>query len=619
MRMLRFLLPLTALLPLTSLAAVDVHSYGNPHEVQVKHVALDLDVDFKRKVLYGTATLTIDRKDEAADLVVDTRALDIHKTEVDVEGEWLETPFMLGEKDDDLGTPLTILLSERNAPESQRVRIYYTTSPEASGLQWLTPEQTASDAPFLFSQAQPIEARSFVPLQDSPGVRVTYEAVLRTPKDLLATMSADMQIDAARDGEYEFNMPQAIPPYLIAIAVGKLEFEAMSKRTGVYAEPYIVAAAAEEFSGTEKMMDVTEKLYGPYRWDRYDLMILPPSFPFGGMENPRLSFITPTVVAGDKSLVSLIAHELAHSWSGNLVTNATWRDFWLNEGFTTYLTYRIMEEVYGERRARMEHALGYQDLQGDLADFEPHESVLNIDLGAETHPDDVFSNIPYEKGALFLTELEHEVGRKAFDKFLRNYFDHFAFQSITTAQFEEYLKENLVAKFPKKLDWERIQAWIHEPGLPEGHPVPRSDAFSKIDHVRENWLEGEMPVSDIETDEWSVHEWLYFLNTLPQTLAGERMRELDIAFDLTNTQNAEIAHSWLMNAIRNDYRPAFDRLEEYLVDIGRRKLIQPLYRALMESGHEGHAEFAKRVYAEARPGYHPMAQGSMDEIVGKPE
>ncbi|MDX1443114.1 MAG: M1 family metallopeptidase [Gammaproteobacteria bacterium] len=617
--MLRFPLLLAALLPLASHAAVDVHSYGNPDEVQVKHVALDLDADFDRKVLDGTATLTVERKDATADLVVDTRALDVHKTEISVDGDWLEVPYVLGEEDDDLGTPLTVLLSSQDAPESEQVRIHYTTSPQASGLQWLTPEQTASGEPFLFSQAQPIEARSFVPLQDSPGVRVTYEAVLRTPENLLATMSADMEIDAERDGEYAFNMPQAIPPYLIAIAVGKLEFEAMSKRTGVYAEPYIVENAAEEFSGTEKMMEVTEALYGPYRWDRYDLMILPPSFPFGGMENPRLSFITPTVVAGDKSLVALIAHELAHSWSGNLVTNATWRDFWLNEGFTTYLTYRIMEEVYGERRARMEHALGYQDLQGDLADFEPHESVLNIELGAETHPDDVFSNIPYEKGALFLTELEDKVGRKAFDEFLRNYFDHFAFQSITTQQFEDYLKKNLVARFPKKLDWDRIQAWIHEPGLPDGHPVPQSDAFSKIDQVRENWLEDKVDAGDIETDEWSVHEWLYFLNTLPDTLAGERMRELDIAFDLTNTKNAEIAHSWLMNVVRNDYRPAFDRLENYLVSIGRRKLIQPLYRALMESGKEKHVQFAKRVYKEARPGYHPMAQNTMDGIVGKPE
>jgi aminopeptidase N len=617
MKLFRLPLLLAALLPLTGVAAVDVHSHGNPDEVRVTHVALDLDVDFDRKVLDGSATLTVKRHDRSADLVVDTRALDIHKTEVSVGNKWMEVPHALGKTDEDLGTPLTIELS--NHKGAKKVRIHYTTSPEASGLQWLTPEQTASDAPFLFSQAQPIEARSFIPLQDSPGVRVTYEATLRTPKDLLATMSADMEIDAERDGEYHFDMPQAIPPYLIAIAVGKLEFQAMSHRTGVYAEPYIVEASAEEFGGTEKMIEVTEKLYGPYRWDRYDLMILPPSFPFGGMENPRLSFITPTVVAGDRSLVALIAHELAHSWSGNLVTNATWRDFWLNEGFTTYLTNRIMEEVYGVERVQMESVLAYQDLQKALDDFEPHESVLNIELGADTHPDDVFSTIPYDKGALFLTELEQKVGRAAFDKFLRNYFDHFAFQSITTAQFKDYLKKHLVAKHSKKLDWERIETWIHEPGLPEGHPVPESDAFTRIDTIRDAWLAGERDVNSIPVADWTTHEWLYFLNTLPKDLGTERMRDLDNAFELTGMQNAVIATSWLMNAVRNDYRPAFDRLEDHLISIGRRLLIQPLYTELMNSPHDGHAEFAKRVYKEARPGYHPMAQNTMDGIVGKPE
>ncbi|HEX6929225.1 MAG TPA: M1 family metallopeptidase, partial [Gammaproteobacteria bacterium] len=566
-------------------------------------------VNFDEKILEGTATLDLEYIDEdAGEVVLDSRELGFEKVEVMVDGEWQPAEWNLGEPVGALGAPVTIQLPE----DSNKVRLAYHTSPDASGLQWLTPEQTAGEHPFLFTQAQAIHARSFIPLQDSPGVRVTYEATIRTPEHLLAVMSARMEQDAERDGEYHFEMPQAIPPYLIALGVGDLRFKAMSERTGVYAEPYIVDDAAWEFEDTEEMIEVTEELYGPYRWGRYDILMLPASFPFGGMENPRLSFITPTVVAGDRSLVSLIAHELAHSWSGNLVTNSTWRDLWLNEGFTTYLTYRIMEEVYGVPRERQEAVLGYQSLQHAIETLPADETVLNIELG-QRDPDDVFSDIPYEKGALFLRELEYKVGRDNFDEFLRGYFDHFAFQSITTQDFEKYLEKHLVAKFPKKLDRERIHAWIHEPGLPENHPVPQSDAFDRVAKVQQAFLAGELEAKDIDASDWSVHQWLYFLNTMPEKLDDGRIASLDDAFALTTTRNNEIAHSWLKIAIRNDYRPAFERLENYLVAIGRRKLIVPLYKELMKTPE--HAEFAKRVYAEARPGYHPLAQGSVDAIV----
>ncbi|HEX7031197.1 MAG TPA: M1 family metallopeptidase [Gammaproteobacteria bacterium] len=600
---------LAVALPFAAHAAEDVHSFANADEVRVTHVVLDLDVNFDEKILEGTATLDLERIDEDAEKVVlDSRDLGFGKVEVMVDGEWQPADWNLGEPVGALGQPVTIRLPEG----SDKVRLTYHTSPEASGLQWLTPEQTAGEHPFLFTQAQAIHARSFIPLQDSPGVRVTYEATIRTPEHLLAVMSARMEQDAKRDGEYHFEMPQPIPPYLIALGVGDLRFESMSERTGVYAEPYIVEEAAWEFADTEKMIEVTEALYGPYRWGRYDILMLPASFPFGGMENPRLSFITPTVVAGDRSLVSLIAHELAHSWSGNLVTNATWRDLWLNEGFTTYLTYRIMEEVYGKAREQQEAVLGYQSIEHALETLPPDETVLNIELGRRD-PDEVFSDIPYEKGALFLRELEYKVGRENFDEFLRGYFDHFAFQSITTHDFVQYLKKNLIAKFPEKVSYERVHAWIHEPGLPEGHPVPQSDAFDRVAKIRQQFLSGELDAQDIDASDWTVHQWLYFLNTMPDELSDAKITALDDAFGLTTTKNNEIAHSWLKIAIRNDYRPAFERLEDYLVGIGRRKLIVPLYEELMKTPE--HAKFAKRVYAEARPGYHPLAQGTVDAIV----
>lgn len=578
-------------------AGTDYHSFSNPDEVTVTHLDLDLTADFDQHVLSGTATLTYKKQQAQADsLVVDTRALSV--SSVMANGQAVD--YTMGKTDPDLGTPLTISLPA----QGDTVTIHYATSPDASGVQWLTPAQTAGKQhPFLFTQAQAVHARSFIPLQDSPQVRVTYEATIHTPADLLAVMSAANDPQTERDGEYEFSMPQAIPSYLIALAIGNLEFKPMGERTGVYAEPELLDSAAAEFEDTEDMLELTEKTYGPYRWDRYDLLILPPSFPFGGMENPRLSFITPTVIAGDKSLVSLIAHELAHSWSGNTVTNATWRDLWLNEGFTTYLTYRIMEMLYGEDRFNMEAVLGYQSLQSDVATLPEQDQILAIDLRGR-NPDDVFSDIPYEKGALFLREIEHKIGRENFDQFLMNYFDHFAFQSITTDDFLAYLDNTLLKDYPELLDRERIHQWIFEPGIPDGAPVPTSDAFSKINKARNQWLAGKQQASDIDTSKWTTHEWLFFLNNMPETLSAERLDELDAAFNLTASQNNEIAHSWLLIAVKNQYKPAYDRLYDYLTHIGRNKLVKPLYRELVKTD-EGKA-FARKAFAEARPGYHPL-------------
>jgi leukotriene-A4 hydrolase len=575
----------------------DYHSLSNPEQVLVKHIALDLTLDFDQKVMRGTAALDYQKVDSAARiLILDTNDLTINKV---TSGDQ-ELAFSLQSDDSFLGSALAINLPDDDA----RIVIDYSTSPQASGVQWLTPQQTAGGKqPFLFTQAQATHARSFIPLQDSPQVRVTYEAIIRTPKELLAVMSAANDPQTERDGVYEFNMPQAIPSYLIALAVGDLEFKAMGERTGVYAEPSVLDAAAAEFEDTESMLIATEKAYGPYSWDRYDLLILPPSFPFGGMENPRLSFITPTVIAGDKSLVSLIAHELAHSWSGNAVTNATWRDLWLNEGFTTYLTYRIMENVYGSDRFKMEAVLGYQDLQADLNSLEANDQILAIDLRGRD-PDDVFSNIPYEKGALFLREVEHKIGRDNFDSFLKDYFKEFAFQSITTDQFIDHLKKTLLIEYADKLELARIEQWIFAAGLPDGAPVPESDAFSTVDTARSNWLAGELAVDSIDTADWTVHQWLYFLNNMPEAMSQENMLALDKVFDLTNSKNNEIAHSWLLMSVKNWYTPALPRLHAYLTSIGRNKLVKPLYRELSKT-EKGKA-LGRKAFAQAKPGYHPL-------------
>jgi leukotriene A-4 hydrolase/aminopeptidase len=575
----------------------DYHSFANPESIKVTHLNLDLTVDFAKKVLVGTAQLDFQKVDSnATQLILDTRDLTINS--VTAMGNALN--FDVASGDSFLGSALTIDVPA----DVDSVLISYQTSPKASGVQWLTPQQTAGKKhPFLFTQAQAIHARSFIPLQDSPQVRMTYTATIRTPKELLAVMSASNDPDTERDGVYEFSMPQPIPSYLIALAVGDLHFKPIGERTGVYSEKGILDAAADEFSDTESMLIATEKAFGPYSWDRYDLLILPPSFPFGGMENPRLSFITPTVIAGDKSLVSLIAHELAHSWSGNTVTNATWRDLWLNEGFTTYLTYRIMQMVYGDERFEMEAVLGREDLQADIDALPANDQIMAIDLRGRD-PDDVFSNIPYEKGALFLRELEHKVGRENFDTFLLGYFEKFAFKSITTDQFVSYLEQTLLKEHSDKLSKQRIQQWIFQPGIPDNAPVPESDAFRVVDVARDAWLVGEIQADEIDSEKWVVHQWLYFLNNMPEKLSQKQLADLDKTFALTKSKNNEIAHSWLLISVKNWYQPAFKRLHDYLTSIGRNKLVKPLYKALSQT--PGGKVMAQKAFSEAKAGYHPL-------------
>lgn len=608
--------------------AQDFHSYANPSSVRVRHVDLDWNVLFDQKILKGTATLTVERTSQTAPLMLDTRDLKIDKVETSAGGtNYSPGTFTIGATDKILGAPLTIPLPAG----ANRVRIHYSTSPAASGVQWLEPAQTAGKKdPFMFTQSQAIHARSWIPLQDSPAVRITYTARVRTPRNLLAVMSAENDARTPRDGDYIFRMRQPIPSYLIALAVGDLRFRGLGARTGVYAEPQVIARAARELSDTERMVVATERLYGPYRWGRYDILVLPASFPYGGMENPRLTFATPTILAGDKSLVSLIAHELAHSWSGNLVTNATWRDFWLNEGFTTYLERRIQEAVYGRARAEMEATLGLRDLNDVISSLEDHDEILHIDLKGRD-PDEGSNDIPYEKGALFLRHLEETFGRARFDQFLKGYFNHFAFQSITTEQFVAYLKQNLLDKYPALAARVPVDEWINKPGIPASAPKPTSPAFARVESQAQRWLRREIPATRIPGARWTTQEWLHFLKfvqdafappasaggpadasatQLSLTEAARLMGELDRAFNLTRSGNSEIAFQWLLMSIRNQYQPAYARLEEFLLSVGRRKFIRPLYQELAKTP-EG-KQRAMEIYRRARPTYHPIAVTSID-------
>ena len=597
-------------MPVVAFAA-DPHSYAQPEAVRVTHLDLDLKLDFGKRELAGHATLQLDWKDaKAKDLVLDTRDLKIASVEaLDASGKASPLKYTLAPRDKELGSKLTIEAPAHPAS----VRIDYATVPEASGLQWLAPEQTASKKlPFMFSQSESIHARSWVPLQDSPAIRITYDAHITAPKDVRVVMSAINDAKHPLDGDFSFDQPHPIPSYLLAIAAGDIAVKETGPRSAVYAEPGVVDKAAHEFEDTEKLIETTEKLYGPYAWGRYDILVLPPSFPFGGMENPNMTFATPTVLVGDKSLVSLVSHELAHSWSGNLVTNAAWRDGWLNEGFTTYVQGRITEAVYGRALADEEALLSARELQKTIGQMPANAQKLTPDL-RDTGADDALSSVAYDKGSWFLRTLEQRFGRDNFDAYLKGYFAHFAFQSIDTDTMFAYLKANLLDKYPGKMSEAEARAWIWQPGIPKDAPLPTSPRFDAIDKQRDAFLKGTLAAARLDAKTWNTQEWMYFLDRLPDVTPLDRIKDIDAAWHLTGTPNAEIGMRWYAHAIAAGDKDVWTAAAEHMTRIGRLYLTTPVYRAFARTP-EGLA-FARQTYAKAKSGYHPMTQQAVERIL----
>ena len=585
----------------------DYFSFANTDQFVAEHIQLDLTVDFELKELRGLASLKMRRLDPAAtDIILDTRDLHIDGILIaGAEGDGSEAVYEYVQEDPVLGQALKITLPDGLEQEQDLlVKIHYKTDRKASALQWLPKELTAGGKhPFMFSQSQSIHARSWIPLQDTPSVRITYEATIHTPSNLLAVMSADNNPLTPRSGEYHFNMPQPIPSYLLAIAVGNIYFAPIGEITGIYAEPEMLDASTFEFASTQKMLDTAASLYGPYQWGRYDLLILPPSFPFGGMENPRLSFITPSVLAGDQSLVSMIAHELTHSWSGNLVSNKTWRDIWLNEGTTSYLEARLMEVLFGKDRADEERVLSYRELLLGLEEVSPAMQAL-APLESIDDPDESQGSVHYQKGQLFLQHMENIFGRDTFDPFLAAYFAYFSFQSISSEQFLDYLDQNLLQKQPGKFSREQAEEWLYQPGLPSDAPIPQSDTLEQSARLAGSWAAGEVDVNDIPLSGWSPQATVHFINSLPVELSEAQLSELDDSFGFSQTRNAEIGRAWFIQVAARRHLPAYKAMEAHLNRYGRTRLIYPVYMALAKNDSD--TELSRTLFEDAKSKYHPL-------------
>ena len=591
----------------------DHHSSARPDEAVVTHLNWIANINFEQKTIQATAIYTIDVKKATVDSIfLDAKNIKISSiTRDNFNGD---LTFSLKRKGEFVGSELAIPVNSK----TNQITINYETTEGADALQFLDPVQTADkSSPFLFTQSQAILGRTWLPSQDSPGIRFTYEATVKVPKGLMALMSAGNPTEKNQNGIYHFKMDQAVPSYLVALAVGNIEYKSLGSETGIYAEPSVIESAAYEFEDMQNMVDTAESLYGEYSWGRYDLIVLPPSFPYGGMENPRLTFATPTIIAGDKSLTSLIAHELAHSWSGNLVTNATWEDLWLNEGFTVYFENRIMEEIFGKDFANMLALLSHRDLLEEIERLNEEgrsaDTRLRVDLEGR-NPDEGLTGIPYEKGFFLLKLIEETVGRDKWDTFLKQYFETFQFEVMTSSAFLFYLDQMLLNQNP---DWNKtiqIKKWVYEEGLPENCPQLVSTKFEEVDNQMKQWKNGSK-ASTLETKEWMTPQWLHFISQLDEKLSESQMQDLDKSFGFTASGNSEIKAAWFEKTIPNNYNDFGTAVEDFLIEVGRRKFLTPIYKAILKS--DNGVKKANEIYNKARPNYHAVSRETLDALLSK--
>ncbi|KDP46145.1 hypothetical protein JCGZ_06656 [Jatropha curcas] len=616
------------------MAPVDPHSFTDSTHPLTTHISLSLYFDFASSTIYSTALLSLSAA-HTGPISIDTRSLTIYKV-LDPQ-TLIPLPFTLSPPDPIKGSLLTVSLHNHAS-----VLIFFCTSPDSSALQWLSPPQTFGKIhPFVFTQCQAIHARSVFPCQDTPAARICYSARLNIPRQLYAVMSArhsdrrqpvpaDLNEKVIADVGFdlmslwcaegriveEFVMEQPIPPYLFAFAVGELGFREVGPRTKVYSEAVaeVLDAAAREFAETEEMIRQGEKLFGPYEWERFDLLVLPPSFPYGGMENPRMVFLTPTVIKGDASGAQVVAHELAHSWTGNLITNKNNDHFWLNEGFTTYAERRIVEVVQGEDRAVLNIGIGWRGLNEGMERFKDKLEFTKLKTNQEgVDPDDLYSEIPYEKGFQFLWRIERQIGRPAFDEFLRKYIATFKFKSIDTDMFLDFLKAN-VPGIEKDID---LQLWTEGTGIPPDAYEPVSNLYTKILSLANEFKLGRMPRED-EVADWQGQEWELYLENLPKSVEASQMLALDARYRLSESKDYEVKVAFLQLAISSSCRDYYNVVEKTLKEVGRMKYLRPLYTSLVQgTGKDEEKILAKRVFSEARECYHPIAQGVVESIFAK--
>ena len=573
----------------------DPHSYYEAGDPVLKHLEWKVGVDFETRRLVCTATLIFSGSGMVS---LDTRGLTIERVASLMDNSFV---WNLDAAEPILGSRLRVELPEGLTG----MRIRYSTSPDASGLQWLTPEQTAGKRhPFLFSQGQCLNARSFLPCQDTPGVRFTFHADITVPIELRGLMAARHLIRVNHEGQAleQWQMDNPIPSYLVALAVGNLESHEIGNRSCVWAEPELVAQAAVEFGEVDRMIDAAEQLFGPYLWGRFDILVPPPSFPMGGMENPTLPFVSGTAVTGNRSGVYIIVHELAHAWTGNLVGSHTWDEYWINEGWTTYAELRIMEALYGKDIADLNAALSEREFLRDCDEHRDNPCVLS--LVTHTHnidPDELLSRIAYHRGAQFLQALEQAVGRARFDAFLRQYIEAFKFTSIDTRMFLRFVAQHL----PGALEQVRAWEWVYEARMPDDAAPIRS---ALMDVVVAFASEGAVPSVEVAAS-WDTHQAALYFELFPRPASPATCRVMLERFKLESRHqhNCDIQAAWLTLALESgEFELVRETLEWFLRTVGRAKFLKPLYQELARRDET--REWGRTMFEGNRSFYHHLTR-----------
>ncbi|KAH8101514.1 peptidase family M1-domain-containing protein [Cristinia sonorae] len=631
--------------------ADDNTSQGNFHQITSTHLEIEWSIDFEAKLIAGSAKHTVVANvHDVSEFILDTSALEIHAVEVNGE----PAKYTLGDKHEVMGSALTITLPSALAKgASATVFIKYNTTKGCTAVGWLAKEQTqGKQFPYLFTQCQPIYARSLVPCQDSPSVKITYTA--KVTSVLPALMSAN-RVSPPSDGPphdgkvigkdavtYAYNQPVPIPPYLIALAAGNVVYRPFPKvegkdwTTGIWSEPELIEAAYWEFSeDTNKLQAIVP----PYRFGVYDLLVLPPAFPYGGMENACLTFLTPTLLAGDRTLVDVIAHELTHSWFGNGVTQANSSHFWLNEGFTTYIERVLLQKLHSPAERGFSYLIGWKGLQDDLKFFEarPKYQRLVIEFEKGEDPDDAYSRVPYDKGANFLLYLEQTLGGlDVFLKYINDYVSTFMGKSITTDQWKahlyEYFTQNYGDEKVKALDSVDWNAWLYGEGteLPVKLEYDLTLAEQAYDLAKRwdasrNVEISQLNFKDSDLKDFNSNQKVVFLERLQiyDPLPATHITHLGTLYALSSTPNAEVRQRFYEVALQDSSSPEAKTFAAEAakwvvgkdgsgVIKGRMKFCRPTFREVAKADRE----LAVKTFEEHKEEFHPIAQRLIEKDLG---
>ncbi|OLN87027.1 Leukotriene A-4 hydrolase-like protein 2, partial [Colletotrichum chlorophyti] len=618
----------------------DINTNCNFKDVVTKHTKLELTIDFDRRILTGQTAIHLEvRIESLSEVILDTSFLAIKEvSEVSCDGSLAK--WTLNPPQDANGSPLRIELGKKyGLGETLELRLSFETTQETTGLQWFGRSQTddkrypfmckfwacldqvianVADLECIVSQGEPVHARSMFPCQDTPSVKTTFDIIVHSTLPVVASGIPEHDLifpeveEPLVERTYKFNQTIPISNYLFAVASGNLAGVQVGPKSYVYCAPGDIDACKAEFEADlQAIIKSAESLIFEYPWPLYNLVVLPKSFHLGGMENPVFNFYSATVVSGDRENISVVAHEFAHSYSGNLVTNSRWEDFWLNEGWTVYIERHILRSLRGDEEVELQAIVGWQDLLYNIEAYGGNDSVftsLVLQFDGK-RPDDIMSKISYEKGYTFLCYLEQQVGKKQWLKFVPHYFKTFFGSSVSSEQFKScvldfFSYDATATSALEAVDW---NGWYYKPGAPP-KPVFGSQLYENCLSLAEKWRglskDASFEPSANNVEGWTVTQLLVFLDLLidsPESIPLRYSEALGDFYGVKSSRNLEVVSRYLRVALRAGDRKVLEQTQDVLAQTGRMKFVKPLFEGLIAVDEK----LALEVFKKQRDFYHP--------------